>query len=232
VEPKIPTQKQLPKVALIIDDIGYDRALAKKFLDLHGMLTFSILPHSPLTKSFARAARQKGNEIMIHLPMEPNEYPEIDPGSGTLLTSMLPDELISQLEENLAAVPFVKGANNHMGSKLTAVSTQMYQIFSILKKRGLFFVDSRTTPNSLCKPSARLLQIPFAERDVFLDHIHEPDVIRGQIEKLIHIAKRQGKALGIAHPNPITYEVIREMLPELQKKIQLVPVSEIVHIIS
>jgi len=232
IPPKVPAPKKLPKVAIIIDDIGYDRVLAEKFLSLDAMFTFSILPFSPLTKNFARAAREKGYETMLHLPMEPNEYPMVDPGAGLLLTSMSPDELISQLEEDLAAVPFIKGVNNHMGSKMTAVSTQMYQIFSILKKRGLYFVDSKTTPNSLCRPSARLLQIPFAERNVFLDHIHEPEAIRRQIEQLIHIANRRGEALGIAHPNKITYEVIRKMLPDLQKKVQLVPVSEIVHIIG
>ena len=139
IPPKVPELKKLPKVAIIIDDIGYDRELAEKFLGLDGMFTFSILPYSPLTKNFARAAREKGSETMLHLPMEPNEYPMVDPGAGLLLTSMSPDELIGQLEENLAAVPFIKGANNHMGSKMTAVSTQMYQIFfHSEEKRALF----------------------------------------------------------------------------------------------
>jgi hypothetical protein len=116
-----------------------------------------------------------------------------------------------------------------MGSKMTAESSQMYQIFSILKKRGLYFVDSRTTAETLCKPSARLFQIPFAQRDVFLDHLVEVEFIRKQLKELVRIAQRNGYAVGIGHPHSLTYQVLREMLPDLQKKIRLVPASEIVH---
>ena len=128
--------KQLPLVAIIIDDLGYDKKIAKKLSNLNAILTFSILPHSPFQKSIARLSRDKGFGIMLHLPMEPVEYPNINPGPGTLLTSMTPDELTRQLEKDLDAVPFIKGVNNHMGSKMTADSGQMYQIFSILKKKG------------------------------------------------------------------------------------------------
>ncbi len=227
-----PVLKGLPKVAIIIDDIGYERRVAEKFLSLDAVLTFSVFPHSPFQQRIIRKARAKGIEIMLHLPMKPDKYPEVDPGPDALLTSMSPDELIDQLNKNLDAVPLIKGVNNHMGSKMTAESTRMYQIFSVLKKRGLFFVDSRTTPESVCKPSARLLQIPFAERDVFIDHVQEPDFIRKQIKELIRIAEIHGTAIGIAHPHLITYEVFREELPELQKKVRLVPVSSLVQIIG
>jgi hypothetical protein len=224
-----PDKTQLPKVAIIIDDLGYDKKIAKKLSRLNSGITFSILPHSPHQKSIARLAHENGIDIMLHLPMEPIEYPAVNPGPGTLLTAMTPDELIRKLEKNLAAVPYIKGVNNHMGSRMTAESGQMYQIFSILKKRNLFFIDSRTTSKTLCKPSARLFQIPFAQRDVFLDHTQDPDFIRRQIKELIRIAQRNGQAVGIGHPHSITYEVLREMMPELQKKVKLVPASEIVH---
>jgi len=223
---------KLPKVAIIIDDIGYDRKIADKFLQLDADLTFSLLPYTPSQKSFARKVSKKGLDIMLHLPMEPHEYPQVDPGPGALLTSMSPDELISQLKKNLDAVPGIKGVNNHMGSKMTTVSSQIYQIFTVLKQRELFFIDSRTTLNSLCKPSARLFQIPFAQRDVFIDHIVEPDFIRRQINQLIQIAHNRGEAVGIAHPHIETYTVLRAMLPDLQKKVRIVPASQIVHPIS
>lgn len=225
-----PSASELPKVALIIDDIGFDRILDEKFLSLNAAFTFSILPHSPFKKRFVQVAREKGFETMLHLPMEPDEYPKVDPGVGALLTSMSPDQLIGQLEKNLDDVPFIKGVNNHMGSKMTTVSIQMYQIFSILKKRGLYFIDSRTTANSLCKPSARLLRIPFAERHVFIDHINNAEAIRRQIEHLIFIAEVRGEAVGIAHPNETTYNVLRDILPDLKNKVHLVPASQIVHI--
>ena len=176
----------------------------------------------------AQAADAKGLEVMLHLPMEPEEYPRVDPGPGALLTSMSPDELIRQLTEDIQAVPGVKGVNNHMGSKMTAVSSQMYQVFSILKKEGLFFIDSRTTVNTLCKPSARLLQVPFAERDVFLDHVTTADFVRKQLNELMEKAERNGSAIGIGHPHEVTIQVLDEMLPELKERVHIVPASRLV----
>ena len=222
-------EKHLPLVAIIIDDLGYDRKIAKKLSELNAVLTFSILPHSPFQKSIARLAKDKGFDIMLHLPMEPVEYPQVNPGPGTLLVKMTPDELIRQLEEDLKAVPFAKGVNNHMGSKMTSESNQLYQIFSILKKRNLFFIDSRTTAASLCKPSARLFQIPFAQRDVFLDHLQEDQFVRQQLKQLVLTAQRNGFAVGIGHPHLLTYQILHEMLPEIQKLVQLVPASRLVH---
>ena len=221
-----------PRVAIIVDDIGYDRKMARKFMALDTNLTFSILPHTPHNSEIANKAHKKGIEIMLHLPMEPIEYPAIDPGPGALLAEMSPDELIRQLEKNIASVPHAKGVNNHMGSRLTAESNQIYQVFTILRKRNLFFIDSRSTTKTLCRPSARLFKIPFAERDVFIDHKANPAFIRKQLERLVTIARHRGKAIGIAHPSRTTYKVLHQMLPELKKQIQLVPASELVGIIS
>jgi polysaccharide deacetylase 2 family uncharacterized protein YibQ len=215
-------------VALIVDDLGYDKNIAKKFARLNVALTFSILPHSPFQKSIVQLAESNGLEIMLHLPMEPVEYPRVDPGPGTLLTSMSADELIAQLDENLKTLPNVKGVNNHMGSKLTAESTQLYQVFSVLKQRGLFFIDSRTSADSLCEPSARLFQIPFARRDVFLDHYPTPEFVRNQIKELIRIARQNGQAVGILHPHATTLKTLQKMLPELNKQVQIVPASQVV----
>ncbi len=232
VKTRKPPDKSLPNVAIIIDDLGYDNDLAKDYLELGIPFTFSVLPFSPFQKSIAMAAHKKGIEIMLHLPMEPDEYPQISPGPGALLTSMIPDKLIEQLNNDIDDIPFIKGVNNHMGSKMTAIDTQMYQIFSVLKKRNLYFVDSRTTAMTICGPSARLFKVPFAERDVFIDHSQAPDFIRNQIKSLVKIADKHGEAVGIIHPHPETYLVIREMLPYLQKRVNLVPASTIVSEIS
>ena len=228
VVPAIP--KKLPKIAIIIDDIGYDKEIVEKFLGLDAVFTFSILPYSPFQNSIAKSLHSKGFEVMLHLPMEPNEYPMVNPGPGALLTSMSPDQLITQLDKDLDSVPFIQGVNNHMGSKMTTVSTQLYQIFSVLKKRNLFFIDSRTTAETLCKPSAQLLQVPFAQKDVFVDHIQDRDFIRKQIYRLMHIANSHGEAIGIAHPYEVTYDALREILPELKTKATLVHASDLVHI--
>jgi polysaccharide deacetylase 2 family uncharacterized protein YibQ len=231
-KPSRSEKNKLPKVAIIIDDLGHDQIIADKFLALGAVFTFSLLPHSPFRKQIARAAHKRGFETMLHLPMEPEEYPRVNPGPGVLLTSMSADELISQLKDNLDSVPFVKGVNNHMGSKMSVVSEQLNQIFSILKKKGLFFIDSRTTAETLCYQSARLFRVPFAQRDVFIDHVQEPDFIRNQIKKLVHIAGNNGGAIGIAHPHTLTVNTLRKLLPDLQKKVRLVPASELVHMIG
>lgn len=227
--PKPSLPERLPQIAIIIDDMGYDSILAKRFLGIEAAFTFSVLPHSPFQRRIVEAAHAKGIEIMLHLPMEPVEYPKVDPGPGALLTSMTPDELIDQLKKNLDAIPHIKGVNNHMGSKMTMNSPQLRQIFSVLKKRGYFFIDSRTTPKSVCRRSAGLFQVPFAERSVFLDHVQEPDFIRKQIDRLVQIARRDGSAIGIAHPHTATYNVLIKMIPEMRKTIRLVPASHLVH---
>ena len=231
IKPPVPKHRELPKVAIIIDDIGYDSKIAKQFLALDAVLTISILPHSPSIKKITQLAKANGFELMLHLPMEPAEYPNVNPGPGTLLTSMSPDQLISQLEKNLAAIPAIKGVNNHMGSKMTAQSNQMYQIFSVLKKKGLYFVDSRTTAKTQGRPSARLFKVPFAERDVFIDHFQKPEFIKKQIKELVRIARRNGQAVGIAHPHPVTLKILKQVLPELKKEVELVPASKVVHIV-
>ncbi len=228
IPPPAPVERR-PSVAIVIDDLGYDKKIAQKFAQLDAALTFSILPHSPFQQQIARLAQSKGLEIMIHMPMEPVEYPEVDPGPGTLLASMSPDELIDQLGQNLDTLPGAKGVNNHMGSRLTMESTQMYQIFSVFKQRELFFIDSRTTADSLGEPSARLFQVPFAQRDVFIDHYLKPDFIRNQIQELIRIAKKNGEAVGIMHPHSTTLRVLQEMLPDLKGHVRLVPASKVVH---
>ncbi len=222
----------LPRVAIIIDDIGYDRQLLRQFLELDIPLTFSVLPKSPFRQSALREIRSRNREIMIHQPMEPEEFPQVDPGPGALLASMSPDELIAQLNRNLDALPGVKGINNHMGSRLTAESTRMYQVFSVLKERRLYFVDSRSTVATVCRPSARMFQVPFAERDIFLDHFQEAGFVRNQFKELLREADRHGQAVAIGHPYPVTIEIFREVLPTLKKRVRLVPASVLVRIDS
>jgi polysaccharide deacetylase 2 family uncharacterized protein YibQ len=217
-------------VAIIIDDIGYDRSLVQRFLALDADITFALLPFSPFQQSIVEELRRAGREIMLHLPMEPVEYPRVDPGPGALLDRMPPDELIAQLERNLDSLPGVRGVNNHMGSRLTAQSTRMYQIFSVLKKRGLFFIDSRSTAATVGEPSARLFQLPFAERDIFLDHVVEAEFIRGQCRRLVQEAKRQGQAVAIGHPHDLTVRILAEQLPGLKGAVELVPASAIVKV--
>jgi len=219
-----------PRIAIIIDDIGHDRQIAEKFMDIGVNLTFAILPYATYHKSLAARANARGFEVMLHLPMEPNEYPKVKPGRNAILAGMPPDTVINRMNENMEEVPYIKGINNHMGSRITANSTQMYQVFTAIKKKELYFIDSRTTSHTICKPSARLFRIPFAERDIFLDNVQSEAAIEAQLKKLVLIAKTKGQAVGIGHPHEETYAVLKKMLPETSKEISFVHASGIVKV--
>jgi polysaccharide deacetylase 2 family uncharacterized protein YibQ len=188
-----------------------------------------VFPNGPFSRKIAARAGEKGMEIMLHLPMEPKEYPAVNPGPEALLTIMSPDERIALLEKHILAIPGIKGVNNHMGSKMTANADQMNQIFSVLKSKNLFFIDSLTAAESVGKSSARLFKLRFAERDVFIDHVEDPEFVSGQIERLIRIAEKHGSSVGIGHPHEVTFTILNKMMPELKKRVTLVPASELVH---
>lgn len=227
---QIPPGDHTPKIAIIIDDIGNDRQIAEKFMDIGVNLTFAILPYGTYHKSLAARANARGFEVMLHMPMEPNEYPKVKPGRSAIMAGMAPDTVINRMNENMDEVPYIKGINNHMGSRITSNSTQMYQVFTAIKKKDLYFIDSRTTSNTICKPSARLFRIPFAERDVFLDHVQTEAAIEAQLKKLVIMAKAKGQAVGIGHPHEETYAVLKKMLPELGKEVSFVHASGVVKV--
>ncbi|MBU0973190.1 MAG: divergent polysaccharide deacetylase family protein, partial [Proteobacteria bacterium] len=199
---------------------------------LNSNLTFSVLPFSPFGRSIAKKLSDKGAQLMLHLPMEPVEYPEVNPGPGALLSSMTPDKLLEQLRKNIIEVPGVVGVNNHMGSKLTADSDKMNQIFTILKKQDLFFIDSRTSPVSRGQESARLFKLRFAQRDIFLDNSQNIPYISGQFGRLIKIAQKHGIAIGIGHPYKSTLEALKIELPKLNGRIRIVPASHAVTVLE
>jgi len=239
IPPVVPVEKQikprkptLPKVAIIIDDIGYDPKIVDHFLSIDAPLTFSVLPFSPYQKKVIRKVRAKKCEIMLHLPMEPVEYPQVNPGPGALLISMTAQELSNHLNDALDAIPGAVGVNNHMGSRLTTDSDQMRRVLKILKQRGLFFIDSRTSYETVSRKLARNLKLPYAQRKIFLDNNTSPQKIRTQLKQLIRYAMKQGEAVGIAHPHEETFRVLAREIPKLKQQIRFVPASSMVHIIG
>ncbi len=223
--PKI--KDKIPRIVIIIDDIGYDKKMAMEFMELNSNLTFSVLPFSPFGRNISEDLHSKGAEIMLHLPMEPVDHPNVDPGPGAILSAMAPDDLLDQVKKNIKDVPYVVGVNNHMGSELTTHSDQMNQIFTILKKENLFFIDSRTSLKSQGQASARLLKLKFAHRDVFLDNHQDAEYIAGQFAKLVSLARKQGSAVGIGHPYRATFLVLSKELPKLKNKVEIVRASEL-----
>jgi polysaccharide deacetylase 2 family uncharacterized protein YibQ len=218
------------KVAIVIDDFGYDGRLARRFLQIDAPLSFSVLPNGTFSKSIAQRVRQAGRELLLHLPMEPKGYPEVDPGIGALLTEMTDMELVAALRKNLDAIPHVKGVNNHMGSEFCENKEKLRPVMRELKNRGLFFVDSRTTSGTQAYRVAQEEEVPSAERNVFLDNIQSPQAVRRQLKRLIQLAKLKGQAIGIAHPHEVTLKVLKEEISKLSSNgVELVPVSQLVH---
>ena len=144
-KPEMPEDYR-PKVAIIIDDFGYDLLMAKRFLKLGEALTVAVLPQSVYGRQIAVLAKENGNEVMLHQPMEPNEYPQVEPGPGALLSSMTPDERIHRLNANIESIPGISGVNNHMGSKLTTLSDEMNQVFTVLKHAACFLSTAGHRP--------------------------------------------------------------------------------------
>ena len=194
-------------IAIIIDDIGFSRSRACRFLALGIPLTFSILPRITYTGELADRLHAAGHEIMLHQPMEPVDG-SYNPGPGALYTAFRHPEIVTAIDRNISEIPHVIGVNNHMGSKFTADPEKMRQALGVVKSRSLFFVDSMTTRHSKGYPTASRLGITTARRNIFLDNrLSEPDILT-QLEKLQGVALKNGKALAIGHPFPETAAAI------------------------
>lgn len=215
------------RIAILIDDMGDNRALGERALALKGDISYAFLPHTQFAASLARAANQLGRDVLLHAPMESEEHLSLM-GRGALTTSMSEQDLRVQLRANFDSIPFVQGFNNHMGSVLTRDRQRMRWLFEEAKARNVFFVDSRTTAESVALPEARAMGIPSFGRDIFLDHEDSASVISRQFDRLIQLARKRGFALAIGHPKKNTLAVLEKRLLELDALgVVLVPVSKL-----
>jgi len=229
LQPKAEKAVLRPKIALVIDDLGGERLIARELLEWDLPLTFSILPFTHYAKTIAREAHQKGKEVILHIPMEPHGYPKVKPGEGGLFEEMNEESLRQQLIKDIEAVPYIKGASNHMGSRLMEDPEKVKIILSELKRRKLYFLDSRTTPQTVGMNVAQGVGLKAMERSLFIDHSLNEEDIRQKIEKLITLSLSNGKAIGIGHPHASTIKSIKEMIPKIKEKgIELVPLSAVI----
>jgi hypothetical protein len=226
--PLPPLSSGLPKIAIVIDDLGYDRDTTLGFIALEAPLTLAFLPNAPHSRELALLAKEKGREVILHLPMEPYNYPRTDPGPGALLVSMDPETIRRTVEKELSAFPFVVGANNHMGSRFTENRDSLAAVFSVLREKKLFFLDSLTTPHSAVPALAREWGVPYIQRNIFLDNEVREDNIKLQLEKLLQSAQTKGRAVGSGHPYPLSLKVLQEALPGLRQKATLVKITELI----
>lgn len=216
------------KAAIIIDDVGYRKEAADELLNIPAQLTWAILPFAPYSEVYREAAKVRGFEIILHLPLEPIDQ-RWNPGPGVIMRDWAINQILAQFNADLTAVPDAVGINNHMGSAGTQDRRLMGILMREMKQRQLFFVDSMTNPYSVAEKYAGVHQVPFARRQVFIDNEPDMEPQTAALRKLIKLALQEGTVIGIAHARPGIARAIASMLPEFEKAgVEIVPVSELV----
>ncbi len=215
-----------PRLALLIDDMGYRHKLGQQLIELDLNLSFAILPFTDHAHSLMEMAHAKKREILLHLPMEATSD-KWDPGPGALYTSMAPRSIKAQVRKDLEDIPYAVGVNNHMGSKFTSNKEAMQAALAPLKARNLFFLDSITIASSVAYKEAKAQQIKTGRRDLFIDNDQDGAKIKAQLVRLVKIAQKHGSAIGIAHPYPTTVATLQQEAAWLSDQVQLVGVSSL-----
>jgi len=202
-------------IVLILDDVGFDHQPLERAMSIDPNVNFAVLPNGTKSSEFAATLHGRGFELLCHLPMEPENYPHVSPGEGAVLTSMSDGEIASTTRANISAIPFARGVNNHMGSRATADRRVMTDVLRALPT-GMYFIDSKTTGESVAAPLARSMRVKTASRNVFLDDVQDPVAIRHQLAELVRTANARGVAIGIGHMYPSTVKVLTEDAPRLR----------------
>lgn len=216
-----------PKVAIIIDDMGYNRAFGEQLLALDYALTFSYLPYGPYTQDQEEEAWIRGRDILLHQPLETLGRRN-DPGPGALYVDSDEQTVLATVTENLEWVPHAVGVNNHMGSGFTENSEAMRRLLTAVRDEGLFFVDSVTSPRSVAYDEAQAMGMVSARRHVFLDHVRDEAQVCRQLGQLVKVAKEKGWAVGIGHPNAPTISALTRCADALLADVLVVGISELV----
>lgn len=215
-------------VAIVIDDMGVNIPKSREMLEMPAVLTLSFLPYARNVAEMAQAARTKGHELMVHIPMEPMDG-TLNSGENVLLTSMTSEELRQTITANLDKFTGYVGINNHMGSRFTQDEAALAELANVLKERELTLLDSKTIASSKAFSIARDMGVPSAERDVFLDDDPTLPAVRKQLAHLEKVALAKGSAIAIGHPKADTIAALKEWLPLAEAKgIQIVPFSALI----
>ena len=232
-EPKKRIKKKIkgqPIVAIIIDDCGIGHMDAfEKALTIPYPITFAVLPFRTYSKKCAYLANGRGYEVILHMPMEPQSYPSANPGPGAIMHSDNAELIVKKLNAAFDNVPFAAGFNNHMGSLITQSRFAVRVLLSYAKKHKKFFIDSRTTAKTVVEEEARKIDCPVLSRDVFLDNIVDYKHINARLEEAVKKAYEHGYAIAIGHNYPLTVEVLKKRMPELDKKVNFVFVKDLVN---
>ncbi|NQT95516.1 MAG: divergent polysaccharide deacetylase family protein [Candidatus Omnitrophica bacterium] len=207
---------RLVKIAIVIDDWGYNMENIELLKSIDIPITVSILPSLAYSRDVAEILdKDKNIEVILHIPMEP-EAGDLSLEKNTLMTSMSDERIASLLQKALESVPGAKGISNHMGSKATKHERLVKTLMRELRQKRLYFLDSMATLDTVCAKEAEYAGVRFAERDVFLDNNADRDYISAQIDELIGLARLKGSAIGIGHDKRLTLKVIKEKIENLE----------------
>ena len=205
-------------IGLIIDDFGYrNDHVSNGFLNLSGKLTYAIIPGHEYSQLFSKKAYDAGYEIIVHMPME-NIGKTYGEEEYVLMSYFQDDEIKDRISSAFDQLPESIGLNNHQGSRGTADSRVMTLLAGVIKEKKKFFIDSRTTRNSLAETTMRKYNVQTNKRDIFLDNELDEEIINTQLLKLAELSEEKGIAIGIGHVKPQTLSVLEREIPVLQKK--------------
>lgn len=213
-------------LVVVMDDLGNNFGRDRQVLELPGQVTLALLPFAPHSARIAKLADKLGKEVILHQPMQSQRDRRRDE-NGNLRMDMSDAEFEATLTKSLAAIPHIVGINNHTGSLLTEHHAPMTRVMMALQQSGLFFLDSRTTPNTVARDVADTLGVPALSRDVFLDHHRDSDSIHVQFGEAVRIARKTGRAILIAHPYPESFEYLYQALYNLPSDVQLTSLSSV-----
>ena len=201
-----------PRIAIVIDDLGRSLDDLTTLQRLGVPITYAVLPFESQTAEVVAELRRRGEEILCHLPMEAKGGN--NPGPGALLSSMDRAELEVATRRALDAVPGAVGVNNHMGSSIASDPQAIETVMSVVAESRLYFLDSRTSVDTLGYATARRLGLPAGERQVFLDTEITPEAVEAQFDRLLKLAQQRGQAIAIGHPHAVTLDVLARRVPE------------------
>lgn len=206
------------RLAILLDDAGQNTDLLGAAAALPAAVGVAVLPFLPHSADVAEAMHQAGHEVWLHLPMEPVQYPDSDPGPGAIFVEMGDEEIRTAVHAAVNDVPYVVGVNNHMGSRATADLRVMTWVMQELHARDLAFIDSRTTKSTVAEEAARTLGVPSGRRRVFLDNQRTAASIRRQLAEAVEQCRLDGAAIAIGHLDPVTVQVLADELPGLARR--------------
>lgn len=222
-----------PKISIVVDDLGDNSIIARQLANLPVPLTMAILPKTPHAKKIANLANAKGHEVIMHLPMEAFSRPDLL-GPGAIYADMAESEITDTILENARSIPYLVGFNNHMGSLLTEDEEKMGWVMGLASTQSWYFLDSKTSEDSIAESAAKKQGLPAIGRDIFLDH-HNPQskadlerILSEQLNKAKKIALRTGTAVVICHPYPETFAFLATEIPKHQQAFEFVKLSQLI----